>query len=143
MVAHTAAPPHSYGAHEGVPDAPFASGLHTPSVDAPAAFEHTSHRSLHGESQHTPSTHWAEAQSTAAAQVAPFFLRHEPPSSQVMSPAQVSASSPPLIGAQRPIDPGTLHASHAPHCALPQQTPSTQNAPVQSASFEQVLPALR
>jgi hypothetical protein len=38
--AHDSAPPHLYGAHDGVPGEPFASDVHAPSAAAPPAFVH-------------------------------------------------------------------------------------------------------
>ena len=53
-VGQEAEPPHTYGAHEGLPALPVADGAHVPTL--PEMLQ-TSQAPTHAVSQHTPSTH--------------------------------------------------------------------------------------
>jgi hypothetical protein len=141
-------PPHTYGAHEGLPVLPAATGLQVPALPGTSQ---ESHAPVHAVSQHTPSTHWPLAHCFSPPHAVPgvFFFSQVPaalqkwPSAHWASEVHLSGQDvavpshvygeqegvpvlPGGTGEQLPALPGRLQASHAPSQAVLQHTPSTQ-----------------
>lgn len=138
-----AAPPHTYGAHEGAPLAPAPRFVHVPTEPLRL---HASHAPAHAVSQHTPSTHSPVAHAFAAVQLAPpACLGTHAPFTQYVeavhcaspvhdvgheaAPAQTKGAQldgvPLGATVHCPTVPTWLHASHAPSHRESQHTPST------------------
>lgn len=138
---HESAAPHSF-----FRSTPIGSGVHFPGLVSKA---HEWQRSVHGESQHTPSTQFPLAHSLPLVQrwnpaatvgVAPQFGAGASATASVGGAPSVEASAPasehPGTLVHTPTEPGTLHDEHASEHAVVQHTPPSQK-PVAHASGEE------